>query len=75
MMMSNSHGEAREVSLSRAPKPDGTERLSGLRRAWHDYGLSIVLVVLFLFAMAGQTLTGWHVYNANSAIMESARSR
>ena len=63
-MTSNSHGESLGGSLSRATKPDGSERLSELRRVWHDYGLSIVLVVLFLFAMVGQTLTGWHVYNA-----------
>ncbi len=30
---------------------------------WHDYGLSIALVLLFCSAMIGQTLTGWHVYN------------
>jgi len=29
------------------------------RRLWHDYGLSITLVVMFLLAWALQTWTGW----------------
>ena len=36
-----------------------------LRRAWHDHGLSIVLVVLFLLTMAGQIAFGWRAYNAD----------
>ena len=36
-----------------------------LRRAWHDNGLSIVLVVLFLLTMAGQIAFGWRAYNAD----------
>jgi hypothetical protein len=30
-----------------------------MRRIWHDYGLSITLVLLFLVAWALQTWTGW----------------
>ena len=30
-----------------------------MRRIWHDYGLSITLVCLFLGAWALQTWTGW----------------
>ena len=30
-----------------------------MRRIWHDYGLSITLAVLFFFAWALQTWTGW----------------
>jgi hypothetical protein len=36
--------------------------LSG--RLWHEHGLSIVLVALFVATMAGQTVTGWFAYNA-----------
>lgn len=34
-----------------------------LRHVWHDHGLSIVLVTLFVVTMAGQVWTGWLVYN------------
>lgn len=30
-----------------------------MRRLWRDYGLSIALVVLFMFAWVLQTWTGW----------------
>ena len=30
-----------------------------MRRIWHDYGLSVTLVVMFLAAWALQTWTGW----------------
>jgi uncharacterized membrane protein YhaH (DUF805 family) len=33
-----------------------------LRRAWHDYGLSITLAVMFGLAWLLQTLTGWVEY-------------
>jgi hypothetical protein len=36
---------------------------SRLTRLWHDHGLSIVLMALFLFTMVGQTWAGWRVYN------------
>ena len=36
---------------------------SRLRRIWHDHGLSIVLVILFLVTLGGQTLTGWRAHN------------
>jgi hypothetical protein len=32
---------------------------SGLRRLWHDHGLSVVLIVLFLLTFAGQVGAGW----------------
>ena len=32
-------------------------------RIWHDHGLSIVLVGLFVFSMIGQTWAGWLEYN------------
>jgi hypothetical protein len=35
-----------------------------LRRAWHNHGLTIVLLALFTASMAGQILTGWRAYNA-----------
>jgi len=38
-------------------------RPTGIRRIWNDHGLSIVLIVLFVATLAGQTLTGWRVYN------------
>jgi hypothetical protein len=38
-------------------------RPTGIRRIWHDYGLSIVLIALFLMTLAGQTLAGWRVFN------------
>jgi hypothetical protein len=34
-----------------------------IRRIWHDHGLSIVLIGLFLFSFIGQIWSGWHVYN------------
>jgi len=34
-----------------------------MRRLWHDHGLSIVLVGLFVVTMAGQTWSGWLTYN------------
>jgi hypothetical protein len=33
-------------------------------RLWHENGLSIVLIALFVVTMTGQTLTGWFAYNA-----------
>jgi hypothetical protein len=33
------------------------------RRAWHNHGLSIALVTLFVVTMVGQIWTGWMVYN------------
>jgi hypothetical protein len=35
-----------------------------VRRIWHDYGLSITLVVLFLAAWSLQTWSGWVEYSA-----------
>ena len=37
------------------------------RRVWHDHGLSIVLVAMFIVTMLGQVWTGWYVYNADRA--------
>lgn len=34
-----------------------------MRRLWRDNGLTIVLAGIFLAALAGQTITGWQVYN------------
>jgi hypothetical protein len=42
----------------RLPEHAGT-----LRQHWHYHGLSIVLVSLFVLSMAGQTWSGWSVYN------------
>jgi len=36
---------------------------TGFRRIWHNHGLSIVLVALFVASLSGQTIAGWHVYN------------
>ncbi len=36
---------------------------STVRRIWHDHGLSIVLVALFVASMVGQTWAGWLTYN------------
>jgi hypothetical protein len=47
--------------------PERGMAFTTIRRIWHDHGLSIVLVVLFLGAMWGQTLTGWKAYNAVQA--------
>lgn len=38
-----------------------------MRRIWHDYGLSITLVVLFLLAWLLQTWTGWVEFVAQQA--------
>lgn len=38
-----------------------------MRRIWHDYGLSITLVALFLAAWALQTWTGWAQFVAEQA--------
>jgi hypothetical protein len=37
------------------------------RRLWHDYGLSITLVVMFLIAWALQTWTGWMEFVSEQA--------
>jgi hypothetical protein len=42
-----------------------TERTSWAHNVWHDHGLSIVLVVLFVFSMAGQVWAGWLDYNCD----------
>ena len=36
-----------------------------LQRAWHYHGLSIALVLLFAFSMAGQIWSGWYAYNGD----------
>jgi hypothetical protein len=36
-----------------------------LGRAWHNHGLSIVLVLLFVLTMVGQIAFGWLAYNAD----------
>jgi hypothetical protein len=43
---------------SRLPESAGP-----LRRLWHYHGLSIVLILLFVVTMVGQTLSGWYTYN------------
>jgi hypothetical protein len=40
--------------------PSGAGRF---RNIWHDHGLSIVLIGLFVISMIGQTWAGWRVYN------------
>ena len=49
----------------------GSDRSSsserGLMRLWHDYGLSITLVTMFLIAWALQTWTGWMEFVAEKA--------
>jgi hypothetical protein len=35
-----------------------------IRRGLHYHGLSVALFVLFLMTMAGQTWSGWYVYNS-----------
>jgi hypothetical protein len=40
-----------------------TQRPSWAHNVWHDHGLSIVLVVLFVLTMAGQVWAGWLDYN------------
>jgi hypothetical protein len=34
-----------------------------MRRLWHDHGLTIVLMGLFLFSFVGQAWSGWYAYN------------
>ena len=41
--------------------------MASLRNIWHDHGLSIVLVSLFVASMIGQTWTGWYAYNEDRA--------
>ena len=63
-VLSNPNGGAVQTRLARSRIPAVRRiQLSGLRRIWHDYGLSISLILLFAFAMLGQTLSGWRVYN------------
>jgi hypothetical protein len=35
-----------------------------MKRLWRDYSLSIVLLLLFLGAWAGQTVVGWYDYKS-----------
>ena len=51
------------VPLRPAAREHRLTRSGVARRIWHDHGLSIVLIVLFLAAMVGQTLAGWETYN------------
>jgi hypothetical protein len=39
-----------------------------MSRLWHNNGLSIVLVALFLASMVGQTLTGWSDANEDARL-------
>jgi hypothetical protein len=58
--------------------PDPTRPLmeeANVRRIWHDYGLSITLVLLFVAAWALQTWTGWVEFVSDQqAHGESARA-
>ena len=38
-----------------------------IKRVWHDYGLSMTLLVLFMFAWALQTWTGWVEFQSEQA--------
>lgn len=38
-----------------------------IKRIWHDYGLSITLIVLFMAAWAVQTWTGWVEFQSEQA--------
>jgi hypothetical protein len=49
---------------NRTPIAEAKGPQSGtLRSIWHDHGLSLVLLTLFMMTVGGQTVTGWHVYN------------
>jgi hypothetical protein len=39
------------------------EQSGWIRNVWHDHGLSIVLLTLFVCSMVGQAWAGWRVYN------------
>src|SRR5687768_5882168 len=43
------------------------ENYGRVRALWHDHGLSIALVTLFIATMAGQTWAGWYAYNDEQA--------
>jgi hypothetical protein len=51
------------VPFAAEPRRGRRDRDPTLRRIWHDHGLSIVLLGLFLVAMVGQTWAGWLAYN------------
>ena len=52
------HPAATLRSVDRPPESAGVGA-----RIWHNHGLTIVLVALFLATMVGQVLTGWYHYN------------
>jgi len=65
-MVAPANGRSRPTStLPPAPASRATEEATpgGIRDIWHNHGLSIVLVSLFILTIAGQTFAGWHVYN------------
>ena len=39
-----------------------------IRRIWHDHGLSIALIGLFLVSFIGQAWSGWYAYNEDRAV-------
>jgi hypothetical protein len=46
-----------------SPAVHGKNVTARLRSIWHDHGLSIALVALFVVTMVGQTVSGWLTYN------------
>jgi hypothetical protein len=36
-----------------------------MARVWRDNGLTLVLLAIFMVTVVGQTVTGWHVYDAD----------
>jgi hypothetical protein len=55
------------IPIRRAPTKRIGHRLpegaGPARRLWHYHGLSIVLIGLFVFSMAGQIWAGWYAHN------------
>ena len=54
---------ARKSPRAAVGGPVSVEARRGLRRVWHDHGLSITILILFLATMIGQALAGWGAYN------------
>ena len=57
----------REVPASAAPARRATSSGRTFRQFFHENGLTLVLMGLFLFSWIGQTVTGWVEHNQDNA--------
>ena len=61
--MTRSAHARKTIPARREPVTRAIEPLPRARRIWHDHGLSIVLVGLFVVSFIGQAWSGWYTYN------------